>query len=49
LQFEPQYFAGLDPNSGEPTWSPLQSHAKPLALDGIEDGDPYESVQIITR
>lgn len=49
LQFEPQYFAGLDPSTGEPSWSPLQSRAKPLALDGIENGAPYESEQIINQ
>jgi hypothetical protein len=49
LLFEPRYFAGLDPSTGEPTWSELQSQAKPLALDGIEDGDPYESEPIINQ
>jgi hypothetical protein len=49
LQFEPQYFAGLDADSGEPIWSPLQSKAKPLALDGVENGDPYEDQQILNQ
>jgi hypothetical protein len=49
LQFEPQYFAGLDPSTGEPIWSELQSQAAPLALDGVENGDPDESEPIANQ
>ncbi|MFI5307853.1 MAG: DUF2961 domain-containing protein [Polyangiales bacterium] len=44
LQFEPRYFAGLDPATGEPTWSDLQSDAAPLALDGVGGGEPHEEL-----
>jgi hypothetical protein len=47
LQFAPQYFAGVDPASGEPRWSTQQSHAQALALDGKRGGDPYEQVNIL--
>ncbi len=46
LQFKPEYFAGIDPASGEPAWSRLQSDAAPLALDGVEAGDPHEEVAL---
>jgi hypothetical protein len=49
LQFEPQYFAGLDPSTGEPIWSELQSQAAPLALDGVENGNPDESEPIVNQ
>jgi hypothetical protein len=48
LEFAPQYFAGIDPQTGEPTWSPHQSKAKAIALDGKPDGDPHEPVQVLT-
>jgi hypothetical protein len=47
LAFAPQYFAGLDAQSGEPTWSPHDSDAQPLALDGQPNGDPREELQIV--
>jgi hypothetical protein len=46
LQFEPHYFAGVDPQTGEPTWSDRQSDAAPLALDGVGGGDPHEEVAV---
>ncbi|HKU45029.1 MAG TPA: DUF2961 domain-containing protein [Polyangiales bacterium] len=46
LRFEPQFFAGVDA-LGEPIWSPLQSRAQPIALDGREGGSPHELLQII--
>ena len=49
LRFEPRYFAGIDPDSGEPTWSALQSQAKPLAMDGRAGGDPHEAVHIVNH
>ncbi|HKU40573.1 MAG TPA: DUF2961 domain-containing protein, partial [Polyangiales bacterium] len=48
LDFHPQYFSGIDPKTGEPSWSPLQSKAKPIALDGVPNGDPHEPVQVLT-
>jgi hypothetical protein len=42
--FTPSYFAGLDPATGEPTWTDAQGEAEPLALDGEPDGDPHEAL-----
>jgi hypothetical protein len=47
LQFAPQYFAGVDPASGEPRWSTRQSQARAIALDGKRDGDPHEQANIL--
>jgi hypothetical protein len=47
LKFEPQYFAGTDPKTGEPVWSSHQSEATGIALDGHVNGDPHESVQVL--
>lgn len=47
IDFHPQYFAGLDRETGEPIWSELQSDAKSLALDGAIGGDPYEAVPMV--
>ncbi len=49
LRFAPRYFAGIDPGSGEPTWSPLQSQAQPLAMDGTAGGDPHEPLHIVNH
>lgn len=49
LRFEPRYFAGVDPATGDPEWSPLQSKAKPLAMDGRVDGDPHEALHIVNQ
>jgi hypothetical protein len=48
-RFEPQYFAGVDPNTGEPSWSSHQVDAKPLALDGKVDGSPHEQLIVINQ
>jgi hypothetical protein len=44
--FEPQYFAGIDPGSGDPRWSRSQSEAQPLALDGRVGGSPHEELPL---
>jgi hypothetical protein len=49
LRFEPRYFAGVDEKTGEPKWSPLESNAKPLAMDGIVGGDPHEVLHIVNH
>lgn len=46
LDFAPQFFAGVDAD-GQPQWSPLQSHAKPIALDGRVGGSPHELLQAV--
>jgi hypothetical protein len=47
LKFEPEYFAGADPKTGEPVWSSRQSEATGIALDGQVSGDPHEPVQVL--
>jgi hypothetical protein len=47
LKFEPQFFAGVDPLTAEPRWSPSELNAKAIALDGIVDGSPSELVPIV--
>lgn len=47
IDFRPQYFAGLDQQTGEPIWSALQSEAAPLALDGTTGGDTHEAVPMV--
>ncbi len=47
LEFAPKYFSGVDPVTGEPVWSPLQSRAKAIALDGQVDGSPHEVMQMV--
>lgn len=47
LKFEPQYFAGTLPKTGEPIWTTRQSEATGIALDGHPNGDPHESVQVL--
>jgi hypothetical protein len=49
LVFEPHYFTGVDAKTGEPQWSALQSAAKPLAMDGIVNGDPHEALHIVNQ
>ncbi|MFI5307170.1 MAG: hypothetical protein ACHQ53_07460, partial [Polyangiales bacterium] len=49
LRFEPRYFAGADPDTDEPRWSSRQSDAKPLAMDGVNDGDPHEALHIVNH
>jgi hypothetical protein len=45
-RWSPKYYAGLEP-SGEPHWSPDAADAKPLALDGVPDGDPHEEFSVV--
>src|SRR4029078_10060079 len=49
IRFEPRFFAGIDAESGEPTWSSKQTGAKPLALDGKIDGDPHEDLSVVNQ
>jgi hypothetical protein len=48
LKFAPKFFAGLDAQ-GEPRWSEREDDAQPLALDGNENGDPYEEIAVISH
>lgn len=47
LQLSPDYFAGTDPDTGQPRWSPHQKDAAPIALDGMPGGDPTESRAVV--
>jgi hypothetical protein len=49
LRLRPRYFAGLHPASGEPLWSLRQSHAMPLAMDGIAGGSPDDEQPIVSQ
>jgi hypothetical protein len=40
VRHRPRYFAGVRPGSGEPIWTPHESRAEPLAMDGIVGGNP---------
>jgi hypothetical protein len=46
LLFEPEYFSGVDPESGEPRWSPVQREALALAMDGERNGEPEEPLLV---
>jgi hypothetical protein len=45
-RFRPRYFAGVNPKSGAPRWTPRESGALPLALDGVAGGSPHEVLPI---
>jgi hypothetical protein len=49
VRFEPQYFAGVDPDTNEPSWSSHQTDAKPLALDGEVGGDAHEQLTVVNQ
>lgn len=46
LEWEPEYYAGLDPSTQEPLWSKQQIDAAPLPLDGQPGGDPHEEIGV---
>jgi hypothetical protein len=46
--FRPFFFAGVDPK-GTPQWSPRQADARPLALDGVVGGSPYEEQPLVNQ
>jgi len=45
-QFSPQYFAGTDPLTHEPIWTPLQAKGVPLSMDGLVGGSPHEALPL---
>ena len=49
LAFSPEFFAGVDPGSGEPRWSSAQRDAVAVALDGERNGDPAEPLTILNQ
>jgi len=46
--YTPLYFAGADAKN-RPRWSPRQSQAAPLALDGRVGGSPHEAYPIVDQ
>jgi hypothetical protein len=49
LAFSPEYFAGVDPESGEPLWSGAQRDAVAIALDGKRNGSPSEPLLVVNQ
>jgi hypothetical protein len=49
LAFAPEYFAGVDPVSGEPRWSDAQRDATPIAMDGKRNGSPSEPISLVNQ
>jgi hypothetical protein len=47
-RFHPLYFAGVT-RWGIPIWSPKQRDAKPLALDGVVGGSPFEEQPLVNQ
>lgn len=48
-RFRPWFFAGYRPGTTLPRWTPFESRAKPLALDGERNGDPHEALPIVDQ
>jgi hypothetical protein len=48
-RFHPWYFAGVDTRTGIPRWSRQQRNAKPLALDGVVAGSPFEEQPLVNQ
>jgi hypothetical protein len=49
LAFAPEYFAGVDPASGEPSWSEAQRDAVAIAMDGKRNGSPSEPLNLVNQ
>jgi hypothetical protein len=49
VAFAPQFFAGVDPESGEPRWSPAQRDAVAIAMDGKRNGSPAEPIIVVAQ
>jgi hypothetical protein len=48
-RFRPRYFAGLHKGTNRPIWSHQQAKAKPLALDGVVGGSPFEEQPLVNQ
>ena len=49
VAFAPQFFAGVDPETGEPRWSDAQRDAVAIAMDGKRNGSPSEPVILVNQ
>ena len=47
--FHPWFYAGTDARTGLPRWSHQQANAKPLALDGVVGGSPFEEQPLVNQ
>jgi hypothetical protein len=48
-RFRPRYYAGVHKRTNAPSWSRQQRKAKPLALDGIVGGSPFEEQPLVNQ
>ena len=48
-RFQPWFYAGVDKHTGLPLWSQQQGNAKPLALDGVVGGSPFEEQPLVNQ
>jgi len=48
-RFRPWFYAGVDVRNGSPRWSRQQARAKPLALDGVVGGSPFEEQPLVNQ
>ncbi|MFI5315549.1 MAG: hypothetical protein ACHQ6T_07600 [Myxococcota bacterium] len=48
-RFQPWYYAGTNARTGLPIWSRQQANAKPLALDGVVAGSPFEEQPLVNQ
>jgi hypothetical protein len=49
VAFAPQFFAGVDPETGEPRWSDAQRDAVAIAMDGKRNGSPSEPTILVNQ
>jgi hypothetical protein len=49
VAFTPGFFAGVDPNTGEPRWSAAQGDAVAIAMDGKRNGNPSEPLVVVNQ
>jgi hypothetical protein len=47
--FKPWFYSGVDPATNTPRWSQQQKEAKPLALDGVPGGSPFEEQPLVNQ
>jgi len=47
--FQPWFYAGVNERTGFPIWSQQQEKAKPLALDGVVGGSPFEEQPLVNQ
>jgi hypothetical protein len=48
-RFRPRFYAGVHKGTNVPIWSREQRKAKPLALDGVAGGSPFEEQPLVNQ